>query len=521
MFSKLLDSRFLPFLIFAALLTAQAATGAGIQLSVNDSPWTAEGSAVGQKFGQFLNSAGDVNGDDYEDFIVSSQSASGNAGRAWLFYGGPAGPGTTPDVTFTPPADVTSSHYFGMHARAAGDVNNDGYADIMIGCTGCDAPGGAGDEGMVYVYHGADGAIDTNYDWRARGVLLYSHLGWAGAPAGDVNGDNYDDILVGAYRYDANTVHHAYLFLGSSTGLDQEGTRAEGTPSNCDWSASGEQSLDAFGLTLGTAGDLNDDGYDDIFVGAQDWDGAQPNVGKIWVWYGSSSWPTSPDSPATADWSAEGTIQTDRFGGAAGYEPGAAAAGDVDGDGYDDFLIGCYACDVGATNNGSVALWYGSDTGLTDGPPDWEAAGLHEGDILGFTVTSAGDFNQDGYSDFLVSQPGWDKVWDPNNQTNEGRGLLWLGSPQGPLDQPLPIYADCLIPGDQAGGNLGYSLAAALDVDDDGFDDLVLGTEWFDNDHDINPDDNRGKIYFFPGLGVIGADDFESNDLLRWTLATP
>ena len=446
MFSNLLDSRFLPFLILAALLTAQAATGAGIQLSVNDSPWTAEGSAAGQKFGQFLDSAGDVNGDDYKDFIVSSQSASGNAGRAWLFYGGPAGPGTTPDVTFTPPADVTTGHFFGMHARTAGDVNNDGYDDIMIGCTGCDAPDGASDEGMVYVYHGADGAIDTNYDW------------WA----------------------------------------------------------SGEQSLDAFGLTLGTAGDLDDDGYDDIFVGAQEWDGAQPNVGKIWVWYGSISGPTSPGSPATADWSAEGTVQTDRFGGAGGYEPGAAAAGDVDGDGYDDFLIGCYACDVGATNNGSVALWYGSDTGLTDGPPDWEAAGLHEGDILGFTVTSAGDFNQDGYSDFLVSQPGWDKVWDPNNQTNEGRGLLWLGSPQGPLDQPLPIYADCLIPGDQAGGNLGYSLAAALDVDDDGFDDLVLGTEWFDIDHDINPDDNRGKIYFFPGLGVIGADDFESNDLLRW-----
>lgn len=160
-------SRILLFLLLATLLTAETVTGAGIQLSVNDSPWTAEGSAAGQRFGQFLNPAGDVNGDDYEDFIVGSQFANDPpgsappAGGAWLFYGGPMGPGATPDVTFTSSAGLTSSRYFGMHARGAGDINNDDYDDIMIGCTGCDAAGGSSDEGMVFVYHGADGGIDT------------------------------------------------------------------------------------------------------------------------------------------------------------------------------------------------------------------------------------------------------------------------------------------------------------------------------------------------------------------------
>ncbi len=524
-------------ILLVGLLSAaigSVAWAAGEVVSTTDAVWMSEGDQTEAYFGESIGTAGDVNGDNYDDFIIGARlydNGLENAGVAWLFYGSDNGPGPTPDVVFNPPS-VEAHGFFGDTAAWAGDVNGDGYDDVLIALP--NYSGNYPDEGAVYVYYGANTGIDTTPDWRAEGEQTYAHLGWGAGRAGDVNNDGYDDIIVGAYRYDtcSPSVHHAYVFHGSPNGLDPGGPapRPVGYPSNADWTAVGDQcgwgpdppfnvDSDAFGIRVGAAGDVNGDTYDDVFIGAPLYGISgtpQRHEGKVFVYHGSQSGldkngtrPTG--SPSNADWAAE-SDQVDAFLGGSSSMDGVGFTGDVNCDGYDDLLVGSANFDHPESNEGMAFLWLGSMNGLNAGDPAWSVESNLEGSALGNQVGWAGDLNGDGCDDFMVAHHGYDTPVD----TNIGRTGIYFGNDTSFTSGDHLGYADVIIEGHQASCFSGITLGTAGDVDGDGYDDFLIGAMYYDDGQT-----NEGAVFGFTGGPVMFFGNFETGNLLRWTSTSP
>ncbi len=145
---------------------------------------------------------------------------------------------------------------FGNAVGAAGDVNGDGYTDLIAGAWGFNTPGAA-DAGRAYVYHGSAAIVADSASWNASGQAAGDEFAGAVAMAGDVNGDGYADVVVGAWGYNSYR-GKAYVYHGSGSGLN----------SSAAWTANGEYENDNFAYSVGAAGDVNGDGYADLVVGA-------------------------------------------------------------------------------------------------------------------------------------------------------------------------------------------------------------------------------------------------------------
>jgi PKD repeat protein len=428
--------------------------------------WSAVGEQAGDAFGRSVGTAGDVNGDGYDDLVVGAPWNDGNgtnAGRAYVFHGGPAG------LTTDPPRWTASGVYghdnFGASVAAAGDVNCDGYADLVVGAVGY--PQGQGN-GQVYVYHGGPGETGLSPGpaaWTASGEHAADHFGYALGSAGDVNGDRCADLVAGAWGYDGNR-GRAYVYHGSSLGLG----------SGPAFAASGESGGDYLGWAVGTAGDMNGDGYSDLAVGAWGYDDAgDSDAGRVDLYPGSSTGLTT-----TGAISLTGEIAGEHFGYALG------TAGDVDGDGYSDLLVGAEGYKYGT---GKAYVYNGTAAGL-QGDAAWTATGRRGGDHFGAAVGTAGDVDGDGYSDLVAGAWGYD---DPAN-TNAGRAYVYLGAAPGLGADPWTAV------GDEEYTRLGVAVATAGDVNGDGYGDLAVGAAYADA---------RGEAYVYlgsmAGLGGGGA----------------
>ena len=147
---------------------------------------------------------------------------------------------------------------FGRSVGTAGDVNGDGFADIIVGAEQYD--NGQTDEGRVYVFLGSKTGLNSTADWTAESDQAEALFGKLVRTAGDVNGDGYADVIVGAPFFDGGQTDEgrAYLYLGSAMGLN----------ATADWTAEGNQTEARFGTSAGTAGDVNGDGYSDVIIGA-------------------------------------------------------------------------------------------------------------------------------------------------------------------------------------------------------------------------------------------------------------
>ena len=184
-----------------------------------------------------------------------------------MYQGGPGGLATAPTTTLTGPA---GSWYFGYSVATAGDVNGDGYADVLVG-----ARIDGDTSGQALLYLGGASGLATPAATTLTGEEQDSYFGESVAPAGDVNGDGYADVVVGAWGY-ASQTGRAYVYLGGASGL--------ATPAAT--TLTGVAAGDRFGYSVAPAGDVNGDGYADVVVGA--W-GDSSNTGRAYVYLGGAS----------------------------------------------------------------------------------------------------------------------------------------------------------------------------------------------------------------------------------------
>ncbi len=411
--------------------------------------WTAYGNQAGAYFGVSVGTAGDVNGDGFDDVIVGAyyyDNSHTDEGAAFVYYGSGTGPSPNPDWTAY---GNKPGAYFGVSVGTAGNVNGDGFDDVIVGAYTYD--NGQADEGAAFVYYGSGTGPSPNPDWTAESDQANAYFGVSVGTAGDVNGDGFDDVIVGAYYYDNSHTDEgaAFVYYGSGTGPSP----------NPDWTAYGNKPGARFGSSVGTAGDVNNDGYDDVIVGAYTYDNGEPNEGRAFVYHGSNT-----GLSATANWTAESDQVNAYFGVSVG------TAGDVNNDGFDDVIVGANAYDNGEPNEGRAFVYYGSNSGLTT-PAAWTAESDQANAYFGSSVGTAGDVNNDGYDDVIVGAYTYD-----NGEPNEGRAFVYHGSNTG-----LSATANWTAESDQADALFGFSVGPAGDVNNDGYDDVIVGANAYDN----------------------------------------
>jgi hypothetical protein len=348
--------------------------------------WFVEGSQVGARLGAAVATAGDVNGDGYSDVIVGAPgftNGQSGEGRALVYLGSAVGLADSPAWTAEGGQGDAS---FGSSVSTAGDVNGDGYSDVVIGAPGF-ANGESG-EGRAYVYLGSASGLAASPAWTVEGNQIDASLGSSVSTAGDIDGDGYSDVVIGApgFANGESGEGRAYVYLGSAGGLVT-------SPS---WSAESNQVDASFGASVSTAGDVNGDGYGDVIVGAPGYDAGQNDEGRAFTYLGSAS-----GLAAAPVWTAESNQD--------GAELGAsvATAGDVDGDGRADVIVGAPGYDNGQSNEGRAYVFQGTVSGVAT-TAAWTAEGDQADAAFGTSVATAGDVNGDGYADVIVGAPGYD-----------------------------------------------------------------------------------------------------------------
>lgn len=463
-----------------ALRTGRAWVYLGSASGLGHTPaWVTDGTLDLCYYGAGCGTAGDVNGDGYDDFVLSAMREG--PGRAYLYLGSPMPLSTVP--AWTADGDGPGS-YFGNSIAAAGDVDGDGYADVLVGMLYSNPEIG---EGRVVLYKGCADGLEDAPAWSVEGNNPDCNFGSETGTAGDVNGDGLSDVCIGARSYmlpDSSRVGRAFVYYGSRAGLPAEPT----------WFVDGEQVDGLFANVFTTAGDVNGDGFSDLLVTEVRYSGAFEHCGRAAVYYGSGDLPHE-----SAGWA----IDSNQAGAYFGFS--VANAGDVNGDGFDDMLLGAPGYDNGQSNEGAAFLFLGHGAGPSI-LPDWWAESNQASAEFGRSVAGAGDVNGDGYDDVLVGAPSYD-----GTLSNEGAAFLWYGTPGGaPNGTPANAAWSCA--GGVANAGCGYSVACAGDTDANGYADVIIGMPGFTNGQSM-----EGKAALYrgsaTGLSTTSSWSYESNQV--------
>jgi hypothetical protein len=453
--------------------------------------------ATGTQFGASVATAGDVDGDGFDDVIVGEPGLVIDASRSGvicLFRGGQPSGGPSSSVSpsvrweisaFTslqvPTSPVTTCNSFGASVSTAGDVNGDGLADIIVGAPGAaDAASGATAVGAAYVFLGSSTQPSPSWlpVWTQMGDTLSdsSHpfvtgdFGASVANAGDVNGDGFADVIVGEPLHNGASGFHSeagavYLFHGTNSGSGIAVPVNDCDPSNtftsvpaqyCEFGVAAGALL---GSSVATAGDLNGDGYADAVIGMPGWANSLGGTGAVEFLYGRA------DGQYTLAVS-EQILTSEATGFSLALGSAVATAGDINGDGFSDIIVGVGSHSNGQSGEGMASVYRGSGN-----PPQtstlWNFApdnAARAGDSI-----ATADVNCDGRSDIIIGAPGFD-----NGLTDQGAVFAFY-TPQSVLSTPTTASASRSYFGNATGAQLGQSVARAGDINDDGCEDVIAG----------------------------------------------
>lgn len=480
----------------------------------------------GDRTGSAVTSVGDLDGDGFDDVLVTAPGAYGQKGAMVVVFGGHGLPSVLDvrnlglfgmTIVGVDPGDGT-----GISASAAGDVNGDGFDDMIIGSPYASSIGNtryqAGESYIIYGDSNLPQVLDLFFLGN-RGTVIFGAnpgdlSGSAVSNAGDVDRDGFDDVLIGAPHGDGqgngrNNSGEAYLIYGGNSmplAIDLLNLGSDGV------ALYGVSNYDSLGYAVSSTGDIDGDGFDDFVLGAEYADGLsgnRQNSGETYVIFGGTG------LPQTIDLASLGGLGFTIFGAETNDYSGTAvsSAGDFDGDGFADFILTAPFADAPGntqTNAGESYLIFGgpgvgSDIDLSSlGNLGSTLYGAQSADLSGRSVRLAGDINADGFDDLIIGAPNTFGIY--NGRAYSGESYVVFGTPTPQAFVDLGSLSDSrgmTIFGVNPGDASGSWVSGAGDIDGDGFDDLVIGA--YAAQGTYNNQTKAGEAYIIYGDDFTGA----------------
>jgi len=434
----------------------------------------------------------DFNGDGVADIIIGAPYADSRIGQIAVIYGGSSSTLSQGnfDVSSLDGSNgflisgLSSSLYSGYTVSGAGDMNNDGYDDVIISVQYYNSL-----SGISYVLYGGasvgnSGSFDLDdFTTGPDGITItgddtYDYSGDSLGGGFDFNNDGYDDIIIGAWGADGTyeySTGSAYIVFGGESMTDVDLGSLNGVNG---FVMSGEDEYDYTGESVSGAGDINGDGYDDIIIGT--YGGA-----KSYVVFGGSSVGSSGSLTLSSLSGSDGFVIISASGTNFGYS--VSGAGNMNGDDYADIIISAPYATTSVAYEGKSFVVFGSstigssgtiDTTDLDGSNGFTIKGDDYASYSGWAVSNAGDVNGDGYADVIIGVP----YASPNTDDTSagltyivfgGNRVGWSGNIKlSQIDGKIGVK----IKGRDAYDNTGGHVACAGDFNDDGKDDVIIGT---------------------------------------------